>query len=161
MKTKRPLVITLLSLWIFLSALVDLFYGALLFVSTDIIEKPPDVRIAIERERAADALLNDQVFTAAEGLVYMALGVLQLALGVGFWRLKRWAWVGIMTLQALSLLLDLTGMSTGDRPTLSLVFSIVLVFLLNQSNVRQIFGVRVSRNEPDYVHASISTFDSN
>lgn len=161
MKTKRPLVVTLLSLWIFLSALVDLFYGGLLFVSTDIIEKPPDVRIAIEQERAADALLNDQVVTAAEGLLYVALGGLQLVLGVGFWQLRRWAWVGIMTLQALSLLLDLTGLLTGDQPVLSLVFAIVLVFLLNQSNVRQLFGVRISRNDPGYAHASIRTFDSN
>ena len=118
-KTKRPFVVTFVSVWIFLAALLDLFYGALLFASTDIIEKPPDVRIAIQQERLANAMLDNQVTDAAEGLLYIALGVVQLVLGAGFLSLKRWAWVGIMSWQALSILVDLTSLLSGDQPVLS------------------------------------------
>lgn len=160
-KTKRPFAVTFVCIWIFLAALLDLFYGALLFASTDFVAKPPDVRIAIEQERLANALLDDQVVDAAEGILYIVLGVVQLVLGVSFWRLKQWAWVGIMSWQALSLLVDLTGMLNDDRPIESLVLSVVLVFLLNQSNVRQIFGVRSLTNQSEHASTSFRTFDSN
>lgn len=160
-KTKRPFVVTFVSVWIFLAALLDLFYGALLFASTDIIEKPPDVRIAIQQERLANAMLDNQVTDAAEGMLYIALGVVQLVLGAGFLSLKRWAWVGIMSWQALSILVDLTSLLSGDQPVLSLFFSVVLVFLLNQSNVRQVFGVRGLMNDSAHADTSFRTFDSN
>jgi hypothetical protein len=160
-KPKRPLAVTLVSVWIFLAALFDLFYGALLFVSTDIVAKPPDVQIAIEQERLANAMLDDQVVDAAEGLLSLALGAVQVVLGVGFLSLRRWAWVSLMSWQALSLLVDLTSMLSGDQPILSLFFSVVLVFLLNQSNVRQSFGVRSLMNEPSHAPTSFRSFDSN
>lgn len=162
-KTKRPFAVTFVSIWIFLAALLDLSYGALLFVSTDIIAKPPDVQIWIEQERAAYPFLDNQLFTAGEGVLYMTLGIVQLVLGIGFWRLKRWAWVGIMSLQALSLLIDLANMLNGDadQPVVSLTLAIILVFLLNQSNVRQVFGVRSLTNESTHANTSFRSFDGN
>lgn len=162
-KTKRPFAVAFVSIWIFLAALLDLSYGALLFVSTDFVAKPPEIQIQIEQERAAYPFLDNQLFTAAEGIVYMTLGIVQLALGIGFWRLKCWAWVGIMSLQALSLLIDLANMLNGDtdKPVVSLALAIILVFLLNQTNVRQVFGIRSLTNESTHANTSFRSFDGN
>ncbi len=159
-KPKRPFSVTFVTLWILLAALLDLFYGALLFASTDFIAKPPDVRLAIEQERTAELLSDDQIVDAAEGILYMLIGGVQVVLGFSFWRLNRWAWVGVMTWQALGLLIDLTGILNGNSPpTVSLALAITLVFLLNQSNVRQIFGVRSLTNESTHAATSFRAFD--
>ncbi|MDL1897034.1 hypothetical protein FBQ82_12220 [Anaerolineae bacterium CFX7] len=161
-KPKRPFTITFVALWIFLAALVDLFYGALLFASTDFIAKPPDARIVIEQERAAEILSDNQLIDAAEGILYMTLGVVQVALGFSFWLLKRWAWVGVMTWQALGLLIDLSGILNGNSPpAASLALAIALVFLLNQSSVRQVFGIRSLTNESKQAPPPPRAFNSN
>ncbi|OQY80754.1 MAG: hypothetical protein B6D41_20595 [Chloroflexi bacterium UTCFX4] len=160
-RIKRPIVVAFVCLWIFLAALVDLFYGGLLFASTDFIAKPPEVQAQIEQARAENLFLDDQLVDAAEGALYMILGMVQVVLGIGFWQLKRWAWVGVMSWQALSLMISLADMLNGDntQSIVSLMLAILLVFLLNQSNVRQIFGVLQLTNESVNVNTSFRSFD--
>lgn len=161
-RIKRPIVVAFVCLWIFLAALVDLFYGGLLFASTDLIAKAPEIQAQIEQTRAANLFLEDQFVDAAAGALYMTLGAVQLAMGVGFWLLKRWAWVSIMSWQALSLMINLADLLNGDNdlPIASLALTILLVFLLNQSNVRQLFGVRPLTGESTSANASFRPFDS-
>ena len=156
--TKRPLAITIVGILIFVSALLNVMLGALFLLTMDWGAPAQDV---VALQNASDAfkpIVND-LDTALDGMMYLVLGVVQLILGVGFWQLKRWAWAGLMSWQALKLLIDIANFwSLSAPPVFSLLFSILLVFMLNQADVRRVFQVRKLTDESTS-HPSLHALD--
>jgi hypothetical protein len=73
-------------------------------------------------------------------------GVLQLLLaypilwvGFGLFHLRRWAWLGAMMLQGIVLFINLVGYFRGRANLFSMAMSVLIVFYLNQAEVREAF----------------------
>ncbi|HSO29946.1 MAG TPA: hypothetical protein VLS28_08570 [Candidatus Sulfomarinibacteraceae bacterium] len=79
------------------------------------------------------------------GIVALALGVAELAIGYGFWTLKPWAWSLAFVVFVVSILIEiLRFLSWGGYGFTSIAVSIaitaLIVYYMNQANVRQAFG---------------------
>ena len=61
---------------------------------------------------------------------------------VGLWRYRLWAWYGMMLLLAYWMATDAIGYFRGAPDYLSMVLNVVMVFYLNQREVRDLFEVR-------------------
>jgi len=142
---KRPVAVTILTWVLILSSLGSILIGAL-SIASFVIEFEGG-KIVILNEDASDDVLTDQGELAFDGIWYSIVGIVQLVITIGFWRLKRWAWVAAMSWQALKLLVDVANGLAGSPEVVALVISILLVLLLNQSDVRRVFGIRRNTNE--------------
>jgi hypothetical protein len=83
------------------------------------------------------------------GFVLLALSVVELAVGYGFWTLKSWAWSLAFILFAANILLQaLMLVSWGGygftNIIVGVVFAGIVVYYLHQPNVRQAFGAPAS-----------------
>jgi hypothetical protein len=75
------------------------------------------------------------------------VGFVQLVIAIGFWAVRRWAWIAAITWQAFQLLIAIGYFLGGNPPEWTLVFPIALIFLLNQTDLRRHFGVIERENE--------------
>ena len=83
----------------------------------------------------------------ARGALDVALGVLAVAIAVGAWRMRRWAWVAFMTWAVVSLLHQLLRhFFYTDPGYVAMALDIVAVLVLTPLDVQIAFGVRPSRN---------------
>lgn len=137
---KRSAVVAIVGIFIFFASIANIAFGALLVVSADLVTHYPDIIITLQ-EGDLSNWLDDPASAGVQGLLYLFLGIVQFVLAIGFWQTKRWAWIGIMSWQALKLLIDITNLLNGERPVLSVLFAIAVVFMLNQSDVRRVFGI--------------------
>jgi hypothetical protein len=85
--------------------------------------------------------------TAIFGIVFLALGVAELALAYGFWGLKPWAWTLGIALAVISLALiviqavlsnNIVGSLTGS--IVSIVIWAVVIWYLWQPQIKAAFG---------------------
>ena len=144
-KNKRPLVITIVGILLILTALYGLILGTLMLISileTETLNAATLLAPADSPE--VFTYLGDEVLSA---IILIATGLVQLIICIGFWRTRRWAWVAAITWQALKLLLGLAASFFVDAAAFSVVFSVILVFLLNAAEVRYAFGIRTHENE--------------
>lgn len=145
-KRRRPIAITIVGIVLVLTSLVNLFIGsAYIWISYAAVTegRPIDAE-----DLFSENPLDDPEQVLGEGVLYLILGAVQLVIAVGFWRLARWAWVAAMTWQAVKLLVEVFNFFVGDVVTLTLILSILLVLLLNQSDVRLTFRILNRPNEP-------------
>ncbi len=98
------------------------------------------------------------IFTAATGvggffqilgILILVLGIAELAIGYGFWTLKPWAWTFALVAFVVDIIIELLRfLSWGGYGFTSVIVSIVLtaivIYYLNQPNVRQAFGAPAS-----------------
>jgi hypothetical protein len=83
----------------------------------------------------------------AGGALDVALGVLAIAIAVGAWRMRRWAWAAFMTWAVVSLLHQLLRHFFYTDPSyVAMALDIVAVLVLTPLDVQIAFGVRPSRN---------------
>jgi hypothetical protein len=83
------------------------------------------------------------------GIVALVLGVAELAIGYGFWTLKPWAWSLAFVVFVVGILIEiLRVISWGGygftNVLISIVISAVVIYYMNQANVRQAFGAPAS-----------------
>ena len=144
-KRQRPTAITIVGIILFLTALVNLALAAIYFAAVyeDWSRAP-----AFFAPPESDDLFTEFGQNNVEAVTYAVLGAVQLVIWIGFWRVKRWAWVAAMSWQALKLLVELGNYSAGHVEAPALVSAIVVVFLLNQADVRHAFGILRRENEP-------------
>ena len=64
----------------------------------------------------------------------------QLALAIGLWFLKRWAWFLIMIQLGISMAVCLWVYSQGLQLYVYMIINVIMVFYLNQSDVQHAFG---------------------
>lgn len=80
---------------------------------------------------------------------YLFFGVVALAILVGFFLRKRWAWTTAMTWTAASLALNLVAYFQ-DRPNyLTMAEAVVMMLVLNQAAVHHAFGSGKGRARDD------------
>lgn len=72
-----------------------------------------------------------------------------LAISIGLWLLKRWAWVAIMAVLGFDMAIDLYGYVYDTPSYVSMVLSVIAVFYMNQHDVRQAFGYLPLGNRTD------------
>lgn len=144
-KKRRPIAITIVGVLLIVTAFLNIALGVFL-VWVNNVALPQGTNIMAELE-LTDGDLTDPVDILFEGVIYTVLGIVQLVIGIGFWRLARWAWVAAMSWQALKLLLELLNFFIGEIEPVSLIFAILLVLLLNQSDVRRVFGILQHESE--------------
>lgn len=157
-KEGRPLALTLALIFIVLGALINIVAGASAIWLADVNGDGIISVAARDLEHDLDGL-SEELDLALVGVWALVVGVVQLGISIGFAREKRWAWVAIMTWQALNLLVQVSATLAGGGEWLSLVFSIILVFMLNQNPVRRAFGIVRQQHEPSVT--SLRTFDPN
>lgn len=143
---KRPVAVTILAWVLLLGSLLSIIVGALSIFSYVVLSEGGE--IVVFDEDIGEEALTDEGELLLEGIWYSFVGVGQLIITIGFWREKRWAWVAAMSWQALKLLVDVTNGLIGNPEVIALSVSILLVLLLNQSDVRRVFGIRRNTNEP-------------
>ncbi|HEX9921759.1 MAG TPA: hypothetical protein VGD99_03775 [Anaerolineae bacterium] len=90
-------------------------------------------------------LANPYLILAVQG----GLIFLQLAIGVGLWRLRRWAWFLLMIQVGVGMATNLWLYFNGNRPYLGMLINVVTVLYLNLHEVQQAFGHR--QESPDNV----------
>jgi hypothetical protein len=69
-----------------------------------------------------------------------AVTLLGIAIALGLWRLKHWAWIAAMLWSGTMLVAGLVLYHVGDQPYQTLVCGIAIVFYLNQSDVQRTFA---------------------
>ncbi len=82
----------------------------------------------------------------AEGSFDVALGALAIAIGIGAFRMRRWAWAAFMTWAVVGLTHQLLRHFFYDNPDyLAMALDTVAVLALTPLDVQVAFGVRAPR----------------
>lgn len=86
----------------------------------------------------------DEFWTMASDLYDLVepsvLMVLTAVVLVGLWRYRMWGWYGMMVLLAYYTASDAIGYFVGDPDYVSMLLNVVMVFYLNQREVRDLFA---------------------
>jgi len=142
-KPRRPLVLTLVATLLSLVALLNITLGV--FGAWDSLEA---MQSSAQLSELSDVFFSEHADEFLSSLSFIAIGVVQLVISVGFWRVRRWAWVAAISWQALKLLLDLAVSYFVETAFIPLAFAVLLVFMLNTADVRRAFGVLLKQDEP-------------
>ena len=78
----------------------------------------------------------------ALGALAFAVGWQVLVAALGVWLQRPWAWSVAMTLQALSLAVELTNYFMNHPDYVAMLAGVAVVVVLNQEEVREAFGAR-------------------
>lgn len=73
------------------------------------------------------------------GIVNIVVAVLLLLVVWGLWRLKYWAWFSTMVLTGIALIFGIWQYWHGATPYASLLINALIVFYLNQNDLRRLF----------------------
>lgn len=80
---------------------------------------------------------------AALGAITLIIGILQLALGYGFWTLKPWAWMLGIALEAINIVLSIIYIARGNSVASNIIGILIaagIIYYLTRPQVRQAFG---------------------
>ncbi|MCJ7444254.1 MAG: hypothetical protein MUO26_06960 [Methanotrichaceae archaeon] len=75
-------------------------------------------------------------------VAYLIVPIFFLVLALGLWRLQRWAWVLLMVWQGLLIATDIWGYFNGNPSYLTMILSVIIVFYINQREVKKVFSRR-------------------
>ena len=73
--------------------------------------------------------------------------VFELAIAVGLWRLQRWAWLLLMIWQGCIMATDIWGRINGNPSYLTMLINVIIVFYINQREVKKAFTGRTLAGE--------------
>jgi hypothetical protein len=134
---KRPAIVTIIIVVFILetisAAVVTLIYAAEAGVFSQQIAQT--IRVELSDVQLPDAALYIRVI--ASGLLLIA----NLFTTIGLIRMRSWAWTSAMVLMGIRLAFGLSDYLFGSPAFDLLIFCVVLVFLLNQHEVRKAFGI--------------------
>ena len=85
------------------------------------------------------AIMAPQSWSLLESLVTM---LVTAVLVVGLWRYRLWAWYGMMLLLAYWMASDAVGYFRGTPEYISMALNVVMIFYMNQREVRVLFEGR-------------------
>jgi hypothetical protein len=147
-RKKRPIAVTIIALIAIGEILLRLYWVVRTAVEYKIWEKgfPWPLWESDGLTRA-----GSDMSLAAFRLIWLVMGLVVL---IGLMRMKRWSWVTLMVWVGISLTIgiiryfyrDASGFGPADFAVLTA--DVVLVFVLNQSDVQRIYGIRRSDVEP-------------
>lgn len=128
--------------WIlFLGALLNLLFGFLFIYASGFMTQHQGSVVILEVQDKQQALTPEGA-DIVKGTVDILLGIVQVVFTIGFFRMQRWAWVGAMSWQALKLLFEIASVFLGGGTLITILFASLLVFLLNQADVRRTFRIQ-------------------
>ncbi len=148
---RRPLAVTLIGCLLILICLMYVIEGVTGLSTTGMLKN------ALANTFNTQGALSLQAQTALENTLDLLRGGVALILLIGFFRLRRWAWVGIMLWTALALLRQLFHVFVGEPTYFWMFLEVLAVFALTQSDVQKIFGIK--RDEHDPLTASLNSID--
>jgi hypothetical protein len=140
---KRPLSVTLVGALVLIQGLVfTAIWGLILgaFGARYWGALPPEVVAELPDITLPELLL------AATNLV---MGLVGLISGVGILRLRAWAGLMALIAQGMNLIAELISYTRGEAEYLNMVISVIIVFYLNQRDVRNAFSVAQYREDPE------------
>jgi uncharacterized membrane protein (DUF2068 family) len=91
--------------------------------------------VAVHNSDALDLTWTELALFVSDGFQWL----LMLITLIGLWRLRRWAWYLLMALFAFSMTVDIVLYFSGQPPYLSMLLNVIMVFYVNQREVRQLF----------------------
>jgi len=88
---------------------------------------------------AAHVWLEDLEIGPWLAVYVFATGVVQIAIVIGLWRLKRWGWFLVMLHTGLGMFLNLWAYFHAQPNYVTMVVLVLIVFYMNQREVQQAF----------------------
>jgi hypothetical protein len=88
----------------------------------------------------AFTLSSDNIALLIALTLGLAILTWQLAMIIGLWLLKRWAWFFVMAQLGLSMAFCLWAYFQGVQLYIYMLLNVIMVFYLNQSEVQHVFG---------------------
>jgi hypothetical protein len=110
-----------------------LFFGAIIFSHSHRYDFEQDIEDLESNLDSVEMTASNQ----AIDLLYVALG---LAIAYGLFRLEYWAWIAIMVWSGTRMAGSLALYIEGDPSYLLMVRDVLIVFYLNQRDVRRAFA---------------------
>jgi hypothetical protein len=134
-RRKRPAIVTIIIV-VFILETISAAVTALIYLAeVGAISAEVAEQVRVELSDVESPALNIRAIAA----VFMLL--VSLFTTIGLIRMRSWAWTAAMVLMGIRLAFGL-GDYLFDSPAFDLLFfSVVLVFLLNQREVRKAFGI--------------------
>jgi len=148
LKPKRPTGVTILAVLAILGAIGLLFSGTALIglgILLGTLAASVDITNAINNAGYPGlSSLGVGTITAliiALGAVFLILGILYLAVGIGFFGGKRWAWTLGIIVSVIGIVLAIVQLVFGNYGSiLSLIISLLIVYYLMRPHVKAFFG---------------------
>lgn len=122
MPAKRPIGVTIIAILSFLAGLLEVFGGLALLA------------VAGLGAAAGAGMGMLAAFAGILGGVLLLVGLITLAVAIGLWRMRSWAWWVALIVNVISILV-----SIGLESWISLVFPVILVIYLVA--IRDKFGI--------------------
>ena len=113
--SERPLGVTIIAILQFIAAIWFIFVGYTLFL--------------------VGAAFGLPGLGAIFGGVFLIIGIFGFIIGWGLWTLKGWAWMFAFIVNLLSVIIALISFDIA-----SLIIPLIIVFYLNQGEVKAAFG---------------------
>ncbi|TMI07510.1 hypothetical protein E6H34_07945 [Candidatus Bathyarchaeota archaeon] len=158
-KPPRPTGVTVLAVLAILGAIVLLFSGAVLIglgLLLGTLTASVDITSAITNA-GYPGLSSLGVGTISAliiglGAAILILGILYLAVGIGFLGGKRWAWNLGIIVSVIGIILDVIQMIGGNYGSiLSLIISLLIIYYLMRPHVKVFFGKGTPMASPSTV----------
>jgi len=115
------------------------------------------IQSALSNALNTQGILTPQAQTALENVLDLLRGLVAVIIMIGFFRLRRWAWVAAIAWSALGLLNQLFRVFTGAPAYFWMLLEVIAIFALIQADVQKIFGIK--RDEHDPLTASLNSVD--
>jgi hypothetical protein len=148
---KRPMAVNLIGALLVLIAISYIAQAVAGLSYQDLISS------ALSNVLTTQGSLTPQAQTALENVLDLLRGGVALIVMVGFFRLRRWAWVTAVAWSALGLLNQLFRVFSGEPTYFWMLLEVVAIFALTQVDVQKTFGIK--RDEHDTLTASLNSID--
>lgn len=93
----------------------------------------------IQLEQSSTSLVFALIEVSTSGIGFILLSLPTFLIAIALLRFKSWAWLLAMSIQCLGLLVTLVGYVTHKPNYPSMILGVLLVFYLNQQDVRDAF----------------------
>lgn len=132
---KRPRSVTIIGSLLLVQGVIFLSIAALLILI--ISTKRLDLLPPAMAEQFPPMPLRDLLFVATA----LVMGIFGVVSSIGLLRLRRWAWLMAMIVQGIGMIIGLIDYARGDPNYISMIFSVIVVFYLNQASIQEVFNV--------------------
>ena len=134
---KRPRAVTLLAIWMIVAGVFSLG-GAITLFGLDAL-----VRVVALSSNTVEKVKVDHVYLLVNGVLLILGGIVDVTVGVGALRLKRWAWTLGVAVAAYDIVTRLWALLIDDfswPAAIGATMAIVVIFYLQQDDVKKAFG---------------------
>ena len=144
MQRHRPLGVTLIGILDIIAGLIFLFGGLGLFIAIPIIDSNPEKYSIASGSMAFQVLTSPLGYAIAGGVA--ALGIANIAIGIGLLKGKQWAWKIAVALALISLATDIitvvvqAGSASLGGSVIGGIIDAVILYYLYRPHAKAYFG---------------------